>query len=89
MPLPNRMAVYLTALAGLATALAPVIANLDTTSTVGVVGGFAGIATVVAVWLNGWSRHEGREAISAIENPGMPVEAEPMMPPGMDPGKGA
>lgn len=60
MPLPNRIAVYLTGLAGLCTALAPVIADLDIESTVGLVGGFAGIAAVVHKWLQGWQNYEER-----------------------------
>lgn len=58
---PNRVAVYLTALAGLAGALAPVVANLDTRSTVGVLGGLATILTVAVKWLDGWQKHEARQ----------------------------
>lgn len=66
MPLPNRLAVYLTALAGLAAALAPAVANLDLTSTVGVAAGFAGITTVVHKWLEGWQKDEERYHLEAV-----------------------
>jgi hypothetical protein len=59
---PNRIAVYLTAIAGLLTALAPVVADLDWTSTAGVIAGFVGVAGVVAKWLDGWQKHEARAA---------------------------
>ena len=58
LPAPNRIAVYLTSAAGLATAAAPVIADLDLTSTVVIVGGFAGLAAVVNRWLVGWQADE-------------------------------
>jgi hypothetical protein len=64
--LPNRIAVYFTAAAALAAALVPVIANLDLTSTIGIVGGVGAFAGVIAVWLNGWSRYEERVAIEEM-----------------------
>jgi hypothetical protein len=57
---PNRVAVYLTSLAGLLAALAPVVADLDLTSTVGIVGGLGGVVLVVRKWLEGWQKHEER-----------------------------
>ena len=59
---PNRVAVYLTVLAGLAGAIAPAVANLDTTSLVGVVAGLATILGAVVKWLEGWQKHEARAA---------------------------
>lgn len=59
---PNRIAVYLTSLAGLATAVAVPLADLDTTSTAGLIAGLAAIAGVVSVWLKGWQKHEERES---------------------------
>lgn len=56
---PNRVAVYLTALAALAGGLAPAVANLDVTSTAGIVAGLATILAVVHKWLTGWQSHEG------------------------------
>ena len=63
---PNRIAVYFTAAAALAAALVPVIANLDITSTVGIVGGVAALAGVVSVWLNGWQKYEERTALEPL-----------------------
>lgn len=68
--MPNRIAIYLTALAGLCTALAPVVANLDITSTVGIVGGFAGIAAVVREFLVGWRQYEERVDLLDANVPG-------------------
>lgn len=59
---PNRVAVYLTALAGVLGALAPAVANLDTTSTVGVLGGLAVILGIASRWLDGWQKFEARRA---------------------------
>ena len=64
--LPNRIAVYFTALAALAAALTPVIANLDLTSTIGIVGGVGALAGVVSVWLNGWQKYEERTDLEGI-----------------------
>lgn len=60
LPAPNRIAVYLTGLAGLATAVAVPVAELDTSSTIGVVGGLAAIVGVAVKFLEGWQRHEDR-----------------------------
>lgn len=57
---PNRVAVYLTCLAGLCTAAAPSVANLDTTSTASLIAGFAGIVVTAVKWLHGWQAHEDR-----------------------------
>jgi len=54
----GRVAAYVTAAGGLCTALAPVIAGLDITSTVGLVGGFGAVAAVVVKWLDGWTKYE-------------------------------
>jgi hypothetical protein len=64
--LPNRIAVYLTGAAGLCTALAPVIANLDLTSTIGLVGGLGAVALVVKQWLAGWAKYEERVALEPL-----------------------
>jgi hypothetical protein len=57
---PNRIAVYLTALAALAGGLAPVVADLDLSSTVGIVAGLASITAAVNKWLSGWQAYESR-----------------------------
>lgn len=55
---PNRVAVYLTALAALAGGLAPVVADLDIQSTAGIVAAIAAITAVVNKWLSGWQKYE-------------------------------
>lgn len=55
---PNRIAVYLTSLAALAAALAPVAADMDWTSTAGLIAGLLGLVTVVSKWLDGWQAYE-------------------------------
>lgn len=58
--LPNRIAVYTTAVAALCAGLAPVVANLDIESTIGVIGGIGAIAAVVSTWLYNWGKYEER-----------------------------
>lgn len=55
---PSRIAVYLAALAALAGGLAPVVANLDWSSTAGVLTAVVAIAGVVAKWLDGRAKWE-------------------------------
>lgn len=62
---PNRVAVYLTAASGLAAAVAPAVANLDTQSTASVIAGFGGILAIALKWLQGWQKHEERQAKAA------------------------
>jgi len=59
---PNRIAIYLTVLASIFTAIAPMVAELDTTSVVSLVTGLAGIVIVVFKFLTGWQSFEAREA---------------------------
>lgn len=63
---PNRVATYLTALSGLAAAIAVPVANLDTTSTAGVLGGLAAILAVAYKWLDGWQHHEAQVAAATV-----------------------
>lgn len=56
--LPNRVAVWLTSLAALSGALAPAVADLDLSSTVGIIGGLAVLLGVVRKWLDGWQAYE-------------------------------
>lgn len=55
---PNRIAVYLTALVGLLTALIPAIADFDWQSTAGLIGGAGTIMLIVRKWLDGWQQYE-------------------------------
>jgi len=54
----GRIVTYLGAIAGLATALAPALGNLDFASTGGLVGGMLAIAFIVSKWLDGWQKYE-------------------------------
>lgn len=58
LPSPSRLAAYLTALAGLAGAVAVPVANLDLSSTVGVASGVGAIAAAYTTWAKGWRAHE-------------------------------
>lgn len=60
-PLPNRIAVYLTAAAALVAGLLPLVGNLDWQSTAGVLAGLGAILGVVVKWLDGWSKYERGE----------------------------
>lgn len=64
---PNRIAVYLTALAAIAGGLAPVVADLDLSSTAGVVAGVFSIVAVARKWLDGWQAYERRTATLDVE----------------------
>lgn len=58
----GRVATYLGVGAGLATALAPVIADTDWTSTVGILGGGAIVLGVLRKFITGAQLHEARIA---------------------------
>jgi hypothetical protein len=57
-PLPNRIAVYVTALGALAAGLLPLVGNLDWESTAGILGALVAITGVVATWLYNWGKYE-------------------------------
>ena len=61
--MPNRIAVYLTAAAALLGGLAPVVADLDIDSTVGIAAGLAALTGIVWKWLEGWQKYEERTAL--------------------------
>lgn len=62
MPPPNRVATYLTAGAGLATAVAVPLADLDLESTAGIVAGLVAILTAFQQWMKGWREHQATQA---------------------------
>lgn len=64
--LPNRIALYLTSIAALLVALAPVVADLDWTSTAGLIGGLGAVALVVNKWLEGWQKYEERQDLEPL-----------------------
>lgn len=65
---PNRVAVYLTVVAAVAGGVAPVVANMDLSSTAGIITAVLAIAAVVRKWLDGWQKYEAR--LSAGLEPG-------------------
>lgn len=65
--LPNRVVALLTALLGLVAAVAPAAANLDWTSTAGVIVGVGVVAAASLKWLTGWQKHESEVAAATRE----------------------
>jgi protein-S-isoprenylcysteine O-methyltransferase Ste14 len=59
---PGRIATVLAIVAGVAGAVAPAAANLDWTSTAGVIAGTLAIVGAIGKWLTGWQQHEARQA---------------------------
>lgn len=80
---PARVAAYLAGFSSLFAALAPAVANLDWTSTAGVLGGAATIAAVYTAWAKGRREFEAREHLESLgfpllpEIPGVDVTPEP------------
>jgi hypothetical protein len=58
---PARGASLLAGFGALAAALAPAIANMDTTSTAGCIAGVAGIVGILMTFLKGQRAHEARD----------------------------
>jgi protein-S-isoprenylcysteine O-methyltransferase Ste14 len=61
----NRIVALVTALVGLAGAVAPAVANMDWSSTAGVIAGVGVVAAAAIKWLDGWQKHEARTAGTA------------------------
>lgn len=59
---PNRIAVVVAAAITLALAALPVVADMDWTSTAGIVAGIVAVLGIVQKWLDGWQKHEDRIA---------------------------
>jgi protein-S-isoprenylcysteine O-methyltransferase Ste14 len=55
---PNRVVAVATVVLALLTALAPVVLNLDWTSTAGIIASLAVVATTAVKWLDGWQKFE-------------------------------
>jgi hypothetical protein len=56
----NRVVAIAVAGFGFVAAIAPVAANLDWTSTAGIIAGVGTVAAVAVKWLDGWQKHEQR-----------------------------
>lgn len=67
--LSNRAAIYIAALVALAGGLAPIVGDLDWTSTVGVLTAVATIGAVVVKWLDGWQAYEARADVDPLVLP--------------------
>jgi hypothetical protein len=77
---PNRLAVYLTAGAGLLAAVAVPLADMDGSSVAGVIAGLGAIALVVHKWLGGWQLYEERREMQAELAPEEPAAASAPTP---------
>ena len=66
LPLPNRLAVYLTGAIALLAGLLPLVGNLDWESTAGVIAGLTAIALVVREWLVNWGKWERGEGAGLL-----------------------
>ena len=76
MPLPNRLAIYLTGFIALIAGLAPLVGNLDWESTAGIIGGLTAIAIVVREWLVNWGKWEERKDLEPLIQEQLPGQAE-------------
>jgi hypothetical protein len=59
----NRIVAVAAAVISLALAVLPVVANMDWTSTAGVIGGIIAVLGIAQKWLEGWQKHEARGAV--------------------------
>lgn len=59
---PNRTVALVVAGLGLLAAVLPAIADMDWTSTAGVIGGLGGVVAIAYKWLDGWQKAEARSA---------------------------
>lgn len=85
LPPANRLAAYLTGLAGLCTALAPVVASADLKTTGGLAAGSLIALGTYREWLKGWRQHEALgqrlEWGTAADPPAPQVRVEMPAPP--------
>jgi hypothetical protein len=70
----GRIVAIVSVLVGLIGALAPVVADMDLSSTAGIVAGLVAVSTVVVKYLDGWQRYEER-LDTADAAPAVPHEA--------------
>jgi protein-S-isoprenylcysteine O-methyltransferase Ste14 len=78
----NRVVVILTVLAGIGGAIVPVAANMDWTSTAGVMAGLTAIVVAAVTWLIGWQKAEARENLGTSTVPvSVPAQIYPQETP--------
>lgn len=63
--MPNRVVLVILFVCGVAAAALPAAANLDWTSTAGVLGGLAAIATAIVTFVRGWQQWEQTQTMFA------------------------
>lgn len=89
----GRTITLITLLVGLAGAAAPAIAQMDLSSTAGVVAGIVALSAVVVKYLDGWQKYEARLDSLQRVSPAQAGEEEPASEPpiagGMDTPAGA
>jgi NADH:ubiquinone oxidoreductase subunit 6 (subunit J) len=75
--LPNRIALYLTAIGDLVAAVAPFVFDFGgSEKVIAYVGSIIALNAVVVAWLNGWQKYEERTDLLEAEVPGFaPVVA--------------
>ncbi len=78
---PNRIAVYLTAAASLLTAIVPIVADLDLSSTVAILGSLAALVVVVQRFLIGWQQYEAAGYQGQLRHDEYQRMVEPPAPP--------
>jgi hypothetical protein len=76
--LPNRLVAVALAVLGLIAAIAPVVANLDWTSTVSVIAGLGVVAAAAIKWLDGWQKQESAQYQAQLISHKASVEIEVM-----------
>jgi|1186.fasta_scaffold450700_1 hypothetical protein len=77
----GRIVALVTLLLGLVGAAAPVVGNLDVSSTAGIVAGIAALTAIAVKYLEGWQRYEGR--VDALQLAGL-TPAAATAPDGID-----
>jgi hypothetical protein len=63
---PNRVVAVAASLVTLALAALPVLADMDWTSTAGILAGITAVLGIVLKWLTGWQQHEARQPARAL-----------------------
>jgi hypothetical protein len=76
----GRIVALATLIVGFIGAAAPVVGNLDVSSTAGIVAGIAALTAIAVKYLEGWQRYEGR--VDALQLAALTPTATPAARPG-------
>jgi hypothetical protein len=84
----GRIVTIISIIVGLLGATVPVVADMDLTSTAGVIAGLAALSAVVVKFLDGWQQYEARldglgTGVGPVDEPATETGAGPE--PGIDP----